>query len=347
MLCYMSDGWSAFSWKKVQLQLDGQVIADWQRERVEYLSERGVLKSSRSLGVVSAAIRVSAPRPLYHGKTSWNMYAAYVEFHPPLRTFTIGPVITFGIFDGLHVSALKRKMHGRRQLYYEYRSSIAADEDGLAGLKLEELLDFILVIHCIAHAFSLAVKWGLSPCSSAEIIEATHISIKSCKNSSFGLKDQLPSFVATSAVAFQSRPDEATLAARSMIWKLVVRHVRLQTFADESGFWYEPEKKLIFVFADFLEVAGWRDQIVAFIHALYSFPDFSETRWLGVRDSTSKFYAALLAGLDNVVQLLKASHFHSKGIFLVIIRARIHRSVTLLLSQAFRHLWRMRVSNTL
>ena len=160
MLCYMSDGWSAFSWKSVKYKLDGKAIADWQRERSEYLTERGILKCSESLGVTESAISIVAPRPLYHSKTAWNMFTCYLDFHPSLRAFSTGPIVTFGCFDGLHLSSMKRMMHGRRQLYYEYLESTATDADCLGITRSQKLIDFIFTIHCVAHAFSLAVKWA-------------------------------------------------------------------------------------------------------------------------------------------------------------------------------------------
>ena len=130
MLSYMSDGWSAFIWKVFVEVLNGKPTQQWCRERTEFLQQRGILKSIRPGGKIDAAIRVVPPCPLYHGKTSWQIFASFTAFHKPLRLFTKGAVLTIGCFDGLHKSSLERLMRAHRTLMYEHLGSDMTEDDG-------------------------------------------------------------------------------------------------------------------------------------------------------------------------------------------------------------------------
>ena len=118
MLCYMSDGWSAFVWQVKKTWIGEKSVQVWTREKQEFLLQRGILKKASPTGV-EAAMLFKAPRPLLHGKNAWNMFRYCTGFHAPLRDFSHGPTILFCAFDGLHLAPLKRMIEARRRLYYE------------------------------------------------------------------------------------------------------------------------------------------------------------------------------------------------------------------------------------
>ena len=97
MLCYMSDGWSAFTWTVFRECVDGNVVESWNKERIEFLLQRGILRIPRTCGGSSAAIFIHAPRPLLHGKAAWPIFTALTEFHSPLRESTKGACV-FSVF---------------------------------------------------------------------------------------------------------------------------------------------------------------------------------------------------------------------------------------------------------
>ena len=103
MLCYMSDGWSAWLWKVSRRQNGRSASMTWSHERTEFLLQRALLKIEMT-GGTEAAIWFDPPRPMTEGKTAWHVYSALDEFHLPLRHYTRGPTVFFGIFDGLHLS---------------------------------------------------------------------------------------------------------------------------------------------------------------------------------------------------------------------------------------------------
>ena len=93
----------------------------WTRERLEFLLERAVLKVLRGDGTIDAAIKFSEPRGMWRGKAGWEIFTCFTEFFPPLRGFTSGPCVTFGVFDGLYVVMLERLMRARHAARYELR----------------------------------------------------------------------------------------------------------------------------------------------------------------------------------------------------------------------------------
>ena len=131
----------------------------------------------------------------------------------------------------------------RRQLYYESLSLFdhADDPSSVANRKLLELLEFHFFIHCLGHVFSLATKWGIQPWSSKDILEAVHITLKSCSNSSYALRDQVDEFIQTRTVAFSCRPDAATLDHRCRVWRLLIKDATLIELLEATGFWYHAE----------------------------------------------------------------------------------------------------------
>ena len=313
MLCYMSDGWSSFVWSTHFDMLGKKRVESWVRERIEFLSQRAVLKAFGVGDEVIGAIRFAPPCPLLHGKTSWQIFSAYTQFHEPLRRFTSHPCITFLVFDGLHRNSLTRLARARRKLFYECRRLSVGDGDEMdINSLLEEKTDVILSIHCLGHVFSLGTKWGIAPWATKDIIDSIHIGIKSCHNSSYALHDQIDVFLRTRLVPFSVRPSVQTMDDRCMVWRLLVRDPTLLEIAEESGFWFGPITQLAYVYADFLEREDWFQMLRVFMKAGFYFPDFSETRWVGARLSAASKFTALFCGLDLIAEQARKCPHHSK-----------------------------------
>ena len=228
----------------------------WARERKEFVLQRGILKVARSNGMVDAATMFSAPRPLHHGKAAWNLLTTFSEFHLPLRHFTKGPCLVVAIFDGLHCSSLRRMIPARQRLYYE-QLRLSAERDGDADAVREldtgllEQTDNSIVLHCVMHVFNLALKWAVSPWSSADYLENFHIAIKSCNRSSWAIHDQIHSFIRAHVVPYTIVPGTATLAGRAKLWQLIVRGASFLELFEESWFWFDPTLNLVFIRPDF------------------------------------------------------------------------------------------------
>jgi hypothetical protein len=108
---------------------------------------------------------------------------------------------------------------------------------GQQGDGLQDLTDFILFIHCVAHVFSLSMKWGLAPWSTKDILSNIHIAIKACNRSSYALYDQFDLFLSSRVVSYgSSTPSPSTLQCRMQLWRLIIRDPRLLEIFEESGF---------------------------------------------------------------------------------------------------------------
>ena len=244
MLCYMSDGWSAFTWTTNRVRCGNGFVESWHLERIEYLLQRAVLRVAKPGGGSTAAIMVSNPRPLLHGKGALAIYKCFDEFHKPLREFTVAACILFCVFDGLHLTSMARLIMGRRVLFYEY-----LQRTGQLFDHIQDLTDFTFFIHCVAHVFSLALKWGLSPWCTKDLLKDIHVAIKACARSSYALSDQFDLFLSTRVVSYgTSTPSPATLSYRMQLWRLVIRDPRLLELFEESGFFYDASDQLVYVF---------------------------------------------------------------------------------------------------
>ena len=143
-----------------------------------------------------SAILFSGPRRMLHGKTMWNFSQALTQRHAPLRFFSDGPVVQWYCFDGLHFLGLLRRAKAYHRLQYDR----AIDEDA-APCNVEHVvpyrseIDFTLGIHCVMHVLSLAVKWGVTPFSSTDIVDDMHVCIQSLQNSSCAISDHIPEFL--------------------------------------------------------------------------------------------------------------------------------------------------------
>jgi hypothetical protein len=91
----------------------------------------------------------------------------------------------------------------------------------------------------------------------------------------------------TRVVAFHTLSEASLVEARLRIWRLVVRDPRMIEICEDSGFWYDPQSEIIYVYQQFLQRDGWATQLRDLLRGVFHFPDLSETRWVGVRDSTS------------------------------------------------------------
>jgi hypothetical protein len=324
MLTYMSDGWSAFIWQVKVMRSGNKTIQTWERERQEFVLERGILKVEKG-DRIEAAMLFGAPRPLLHGKTAWNMFTSFVDFSAPLRTFTTGACVLFAVFDGLQKEPLKRMLKARRILYYEYIRIQAADStaasDQSNAIDLAMLTDFIIVMHCIMHVFNLCLKWGVYLHVSPDILENLHIAVRSCNQSTWAINDQLQLFINSRVVPLVEFPDHATLEGRAATWRLIVRDPDLLDLLAESSLWWDPILQLLYVDSHFFNRRDFSDRLEGMLKRLLVFHDFADTRFAGSRTCTCSWFSALFVGLDHMVALVKLDprhgmeflHGHSKG----------------------------------
>jgi hypothetical protein len=86
---------------------------------VEFLMQRGMLKSVSAAGEMTMAVLMADPLPLTKGKKAVNMFVAASQFHPMLRRSGHQHIsISHVAFDRLLLVPLDRLMKQRRAAFY-------------------------------------------------------------------------------------------------------------------------------------------------------------------------------------------------------------------------------------
>ena len=119
-------------------------------------------------------------------------------------------VVNVYLQDGLHAGQFDRWMRCRHSLLYrldpqlELRDPLAEEKEWACGLR------------CVSHSASSAIKWGLAPFMSSDLLDDVAIAIMSLQNSGSELLKVAPMFVRTRVVFEQGGED---LADRAALWK--------------------------------------------------------------------------------------------------------------------------------
>ena len=80
LFAYLSDGWGTKMPTQHRHVVGEHVFRREGKVRVEYLCERGILKTFSPTGEIRMAMRMSEPRGMAHGKSGWHIFAACCEY---------------------------------------------------------------------------------------------------------------------------------------------------------------------------------------------------------------------------------------------------------------------------
>lgn len=117
---YQADGTPCLSMATVVQQVtDARRVVRRAGSAMEFLIERGYIKSFAADGTVSIACLMRDPRPMSAGKSTWCIYDAAASFFPGLRALDHrGPCISHFAFDRAVRGAVVRKLRQRQALMY-------------------------------------------------------------------------------------------------------------------------------------------------------------------------------------------------------------------------------------
>ena len=155
LVCYLADGWGS-QIRNRSVRGPHSVVRHGKSRR-EFLLHRAYVKRLDREGNWTYHIVPGAPVALTAGTTTWHCFSAYADWMPcPRLCWNTGVLINCWVFDGLIYSSMERLLLARADLMY-------ADNDNFYGKDhvTLEATQWDMGVRCIAHANSLALKWGL------------------------------------------------------------------------------------------------------------------------------------------------------------------------------------------
>ena len=315
---YMSDGWSCNTSTAQYLQIDQLKVRRTSREKTEFLAETMIMKCFDLCGKMVSALTLCPPRNL-PGKTCWHIMGAAAA-HPCLRLRCPKQLlVTVYLQDGLHAQAFGRRMRARHELFYDL------DAGSVGELKEEQrCLDWVFSYRCILHICSSGLKWGLTPHCSEAILDDTHLSIKSARNSTSALVKFVRLHV---QVHVRYQDATAPLAEREQFWQALGIHqeiIPLMLKVDPR--WCAASSRLLV--REHLEGALRAiDEIETVVEFLLHFRNWSDTRWGGIGPASRLFVGALCAGLEGLVPLVQRHGTNNDRLNLSAVRTKISPEV--------------------
>lgn len=267
---------------------------------VEFLLQRGFVRTNNAAGAPQVAALLAAPIPLDLGKSAYNLFTALCEFFPVLRKLGhTGICISHFAFDRAAFSAMQKRLHQRTALYYEVAAAGGPKEGEVA---LAELLDWVVVTPCANHNVQNSLKWGmLSVATDPELLSHLHIAIESVRNGFDLLYQRLGAFVAGSLTFVANTDDPQKVYA---FWvNLGVDSETADTLADLNLWWHMGRLQV-----DERRVSDpdLAEKVIGAMLSVFRFKKFTDSRWLTIGDSCRSLTAALHLGLAGLVHAARA-----------------------------------------
>jgi hypothetical protein len=190
---FQSDGWSTDIRSRTHSKADGVSVSRTGRLRTEFVVQRTMVKAQVG-GQMHLGIKVERPRPLASKKCS-DVWSAACDHAGMLKLHGhTGISMTLYLQDGLFAKPFGDRMRGRHSLFFDPHHCPLAEIDDLER-ELACLKDWVFSWTCCAHSCSRALKWGMAPLVTSELlIEDVHITISSLLRASTGLFSSIPNF---------------------------------------------------------------------------------------------------------------------------------------------------------
>jgi hypothetical protein len=296
LIVHMSDGWSTWVKKSWNSHADCRRVS---KQRHEFVLERVLVKTYVD-GLVSnlqMAMKVGRPRRLAERKC-WNLFTSSTDFFPLAKAVGhCGITLTMYIQDGLMVASFVRRQTARHALFFSPAHHPHLPENS-TGLAQAADTDLNLGMRCALHSGSSAIKWGLQPLASKELLEDVHIGIASLQNSGHQLNAQLDEFIRT-CVSYRDEDLQNETVCR--FWQcLGVSPANIDKFVAVNPEW-NGEVLLVNKV-----VKSDPDAFVRIKHLLLvcmRWISFSETRWGGTGPCGREYLLSRRVGLVKIVAL--------------------------------------------
>lgn len=300
---YQADGTPALSMTTVVRQVTQERrVVRRAGAAMEFLVERGYIKSISAGGCVSVAALMREPRPMSSGKGSWCIYASAAAFWPGVRSFGHqGPAIAHFAFDRAVHSAVVRKLRQRQAQMYA-----SCDTDASASISW--LLDWIIDTGCSAHDIHNGLRWSLEfLVTLPNMLKDYHIVLQSLRQSyDLILRFMRPCLEKHLRFrSVRSDPHEAynfwlCLAVESDVCELLVD---LDVWVDGDA---------IFVHESHKTSPALIETLTSCLLYIFKWKQYTDSRWLTIGSSSRSLCASAAAGIHLLVNMIMGDDSVSK-----------------------------------
>ena len=313
---YGSDGTPMLTRASFSSTLGGHTVRRYAGKSVEFLVERGFVKTTDGVGEPIVASLSRDPVPLLHGKTSWHIFPPACAFFPLLqRLGHRGIAVSHYCFDRAIYEPMMVKLRQRHAMFHALQRQNPASE----WSPVDECLDWVLGTPCANHDCQNGLKWSLKAVlddlDPAQVVHSLHIAIASVRNGFDLLHAHLGAFVA-GAIDFwennQETPEEDTIY---QFWLCIGVDAEIaQILAELNLFWSGGKLRV---------AKGRRDdpmlleKVTHCILHVCRFKQFTDSRWITMGESSRSLLAAMCLGLQGWVQYTRkdprASDYYLHG----------------------------------
>ena len=155
-------------------------------------------------------------------------------------------------------------------------------------------------MRCTLHVGASALKWGLAPHVSEQLLADCHLCVRSCRSSSEPLHEAIPEMVQVHA---RHECSGESLASRVRLWtSLGVPPNLCEWVAAVDPRWH-PVRKVLVVQCAFAQQAD-RMRVEQVIGFLMRWQNWSDTRWLALGSSSRLMVASILAGVECLISVV-------------------------------------------
>ena len=294
---YMSDGWSTRVQSRfTKITKDEHLVVRGGRYKHEFLLQRGLVKKkSRRLGPETVML-FGYPRGLCKGRGAWNCFTASAEFRDQLRLMgATGIAIECTVCDGALFSALTRHIDASHRMYCdpELGADLGEDRETL------EDKEWPVNIKCKAHGCSNAVVHGLKPLPTAEKSTMAQNAIRSLRVSSEGFFYDIDLYLYAHVVFQDSTDNPAHVWA---YWEFLgVQENWVPHFVEANPMF---DGTNLVVDSRLRADPDATEKLSGLVHYALHQADWSETRWVKVRQSSGCHMQSESVGVKVLVRRL-------------------------------------------
>jgi hypothetical protein len=297
---YGSDGTPMLTRASFSSTLGGQTVRRYAGKSVEFLVERGFVKTTDGVGEPIVATLARDPVPLLHGKTAWHMLPPACAFFPLLqRLGHAGISVSHYCFDRAVFDPMMEKLRQRHAMYHAVQRQNPASD----WTPVQECLDWVVGTPCANHDCQNSLKWALKAVldeeDTAQVVHALHIAIASVRNGFDLLHAHLGAFVAE-ALDFWEGDQETPEDTNYQFWLCIGVDAEVaQILASLDLFWSDNKLRVA------RRCKGdpmLLEKITHCILHVCRFKQFTDSRWITVGDSSRSLLAAMCLGLAGWVR---------------------------------------------
>ncbi len=271
-------------------------------EGVEYLLQTAWVKTTDPVGYPVQMVLMKQCVPLTEKKTALEEFTAYNRFaHHPRMLGHGGILLMHYCFDRQMYSALSRLARQKSELYYDI---LSGGRPRTPDNKLKQIKEIVLSTACCAHDVQNALKWSMQPIADkgSDVHKALYVSLSALRQAFNLLVQKLPAFVSgrLTPVVDLVYDDESWY---QFFMCMGVEDTLARRLCEMGLHYADKQLKLRHTFGTMPDLVP---HVVALLTSLFTFKQFTDSRWLTIGCSCRTFVASHALGLADLVALVRA-----------------------------------------